>query len=102
MDTRRTQWLTWMVALLALGGALLWAASRYEVVLRVKQDVPVLLRGDVPLRASIAQRVEIGVAEDLAANVRLGRLDIPLHETLELPLNLALKVPVDSEIAITR
>lgn len=77
-----------------------WLVSTSALVLEIDRDVPVSVRGKVPLEAEVSQRVEVEIAEDLNANVRLGRMEIPLDETIEVPLDFRLTVPVDTAMRV--
>lgn len=83
---------------LALFGV--WFLRRYEVVVRLNTDVPVSLRGTLPLRASIEQNVDVSIDDEVQARVKLGQLQIPLDETLQIPLDFTLQVPIDSDVTI--
>ena len=93
-------YLAWLLAagVLALLGV--WLLRRYEVVVRFKSEVPVSLRGTLPLRAAIEQRVDVGIDDEVEASVTLGPLQLPLDERLEVPLDLMLEVPIDSDVSI--
>ena len=85
---------------IASGAVVVWLASRTTLVLRLDHDVPVLLRGKIPFRAAIDQRVDVGIVEGLHANVSLGRLSVPLDTAFEVPLDFTLDVPLDNEINV--
>ena len=93
-------YLAWLSAagVLALLGV--WLLRRYEVVVRFKTEVPVSLRGTLPLRAAIEQRVDVGIDDEVEAQVKLGSLQLPLDEQLDVPLDLTLQVPIDSDVMI--
>jgi hypothetical protein len=93
------------LALVGLGLAGLLCAvhalsHRYEIVLRVQGEVPFEIRGTLPLKTRIDQQIDVTIAGDTRAAVQLGRVEIPLDETLETPLDLSLKVPIDSTVEI--
>lgn len=98
VDVKAAGWVVGTVGALACG--LWWATSRYEIVLRLKDDVQVTVRGELPLQASVEQDVSVGLSKEFEAKVRLGKLAIPLDETLAIPLNFALTVPLDSEVSL--
>jgi hypothetical protein len=81
-------------------GAGIWLYSGAVVVLRLDEDVPVLLRGKIPFRAAIDQRVDVGMAKDIAANVELGALSFPIDTTFQAPLDFTLDVPIDTDVAL--
>ena len=70
------------------------------LVLRIDEDVTVALRGRIPFRAAIDQQVDVRMADEIAANVTLGRLAIPLDTTFQVPLDFVLEVPLDTEVAL--
>ena len=93
-----------LVAFSALAGVgIAFAALRYfgpALVLRLDEDVEVLLRGKIPLRAAIDQQVDVSIAKNIAADVSLGTLTIPLDTSFQVPLDFVLDVPLDTEIAV--
>jgi hypothetical protein len=91
--------------LVALGGAAVattavLAVRGSQLVLTLDEDIPVRLRGSVPLRAKIAQRVDVQVEEELTATVKLGRMEIPIDETFQVPLDFRLSVPIDTAMHV--
>jgi hypothetical protein len=88
------------LAFVGLASIVLWGLRHFELVVRLRNQVPVHLRGKLPLRAAIEQQVDVRIHDDVAASVTLGALRIPLDETLTVPLDFVLAVPVDSEMTI--
>jgi hypothetical protein len=84
-------------ALVLTAGAV---ATRYELVLRVRDPVSVQVLSAVPIRAPIAQRLDIRLDETLRASAELADLTVPLDETLEVPLDVALDVPISATVQI--
>lgn len=87
--------------LLALVATVLLALPGYDIVLGVKDPIGILLRGSIPLKAELEnQQVTVEMQEEVNASVSLGRFGIPLDETLEIPLNLRLTVPIETDVRI--
>jgi hypothetical protein len=84
-------------ALLAFGA---WAYHHAGAVLHLDQTVPVTLRGTIPLRATLAQDVQVGIGSEVSARVRLGELAVPIHETLSVPLDFTVTAPVDTRMQV--
>lgn len=92
---------TRFVLLLSAAGAVLFSLPQYDLVLGVKDPVNVLLQGVIPLKAVLLdQPVDVEVQEDLIAVARIAPFDVHLDETLDIPLNLQLKAPIESEVRI--
>jgi hypothetical protein len=91
--------LAWLGAGVLLAG-IAWLVSTSALVIDIDRDVPVSVRGKVPLEAEVSQRVEVEIAEELNASVKLGRMEIPLDETIEVPLDFRLAVPVDTAMQV--
>ena len=92
-----------IAAIAAVRGAAsvgLWLYFRAALVLRLDEDVPVLLRGRIPFRAAIDQRVDVGIVKDVSADVKLGPMSIPLDTTFQVPIDFVLDVPLDTEVAL--
>jgi hypothetical protein len=84
----------------ALAGAMGWTLSRYRLVLRVPDPVNVAVVEAVPLRASVAQAVDVRVDQDIVAQAKLGALDVPVDQTLRIPLHADLDLPVDAQVSV--
>jgi hypothetical protein len=80
--------------------AAVWALDRYELVVSIEPVVPVALRDSVPVRMRLDQSVDVELPDPLHATVRLGKLSIPLNETIVVPLATTLSVPIDAEVQI--
>lgn len=90
-----------LVLLLALVVAALYILPRYDIVLRLKDPLDIQLQGTIPLKADVEnQQVSVEVQEQLDATVSLDKFGIPLDETIEVPLNMHLSVPIDSDVRI--
>lgn len=90
-----------LVLLLALVAAALYILPRYDIVLRLKDPLDIQLQGTIPLKADVEnQQVSVEVQEQLDATVSLDKFGIPLDETIEVPLNMHLSVPIDSDVRI--
>mgnify|MGYP005816815687 CR=1 FL=1 len=98
MAVKTAGWVLGTVATLA--AVVWWMGTRYEIVLRLKDEVPVMVQGELPLQASVEQTVDVGFAKDLEAKVRLGSLAIPLDETLNIPVAFSAKVPLDAKVSV--
>ena len=90
-----------LVLLLALVAVLIYLLPRYDIVLRLKDPLDIQLQGTIPLKADVEnQQVSVEVQEQLDATVSLDKFGIPLDETIEVPLNMHLSVPIDSDVRI--
>ena len=96
--TRRV-WL-FVVAIGALSALGAWAYHHTAAVLHLDQTVPVTLRGTIPLRAALAQDVQVGIGSEISARVRLGELAVPIDETLSVPLDFTVTAPVDTRMQV--
>jgi hypothetical protein len=87
--------------LLASGVAAL-ALSRLQLRITPAGDVAVTMRGPLPFRARIGQPLTVALDDRVQAEVQLDRLDIPLDETVSVPLDLQLDVPIDTEVSVAQ
>ena len=88
------------LGLVALGAALTLVVLRSQLVLALDEEIPVRLRGTVPITAKLAQHVEVQVGQELTTTIKLGRMEIPIDETIEVPLDFRMNVPVDTSMRI--
>lgn len=73
---------------------------RYEIVLRVRDEVPIEIREPLAVKTHIDQQLDVTIPDHARAVVSLGPMEIPIDETLEVPLALSLQVPIDSEVKV--
>jgi hypothetical protein len=89
-----------VLLLLALGAGGTWAYHHLGAVLHLDQTLPVTLRGTLPVRAALSQDVQVGLDSEISARVRLGTLNIPIHESISVPLDFTVKAPIDTHMAV--
>ena len=95
------------MGLAALGGGAWLVLSRFGLRIVIARDVPVQLRGELPVVVALQQSFDVALDHEIAANARLGpvpitideTIDVHLHETLELPISTV--VAVDQQIPIS-
>jgi hypothetical protein len=95
---------TWILASLvtaaALSLGLIFARQHIGFRVRLADDVGVALRGAFPLHAALDQPIDVTIDKELAAKIKLGTLRVDLDEVLDLPIDMRLEVPIDSDLRI--
>jgi hypothetical protein len=89
-----------LTSLVVVTMAGVWALGHYELVLTIKRAVPVRVLGTPKVRVLLDSTIDATLDDEMPASVRLGTLQVPIHETLVVPLEMKLAVPIDAEIDI--
>jgi hypothetical protein len=89
-----------VLAVLAFAAGCAWLGAHWAVRVQFDQDVPVTLRGSVPLHTTIERPIEVSINKEIEAKVNLGAFSIDLDERVEIPLHMNVQVPIDSEMRI--
>jgi hypothetical protein len=98
--SRRT-WLVSSALLLCLCVAsAIWLKNQIVIRVELDDELRVSVRGKVPVRTTIEQRVDVTIQEDVETKVKLGTVAIDLKEQIDVPLRMNIRVPVDSEMQI--
>lgn len=92
---------------IALGIALAAAAAAFalnRLALRITPagEVAVTMQGALPFRARLGQPLTIALDDRVNAEVQLDQLEIPIDETLIVPINMQLDAPVEAEVAVAQ
>jgi hypothetical protein len=80
--------------------AAIWLKNHVVIRVELDDELRVSVRGKVPVRTTIEQRVDVTIQEDVATKVKLGTVSIDLKEQIDVPLRMNVRVPVDSEMQI--
>src|SRR5689334_12113946 len=91
-----------VVGILLASGAAALALSQLQLRVTPAGEVAVAMRGPLPFRARLAQPITVALDDRVQAEVQLDQLDIPLDETVSVPLDLQLDVPIDTEISVAQ
>jgi hypothetical protein len=78
----------------------IWLKNNVVVRLELDDELRVSVRGKVPVRTTIEQRVDVTIQEDVETKVKLGTVSIDLNEQIDVPLRMNVRVPVDAEMQI--
>ncbi len=77
-----------------------WSFATFGIRMRIDHEVAVHMPAELPVRAVIARPLAVRIDDQVDARVHLDDFAISIDEVIDVPLRMAIDVPIDTKVVV--